>query len=558
MKNLKYAAVYMAISFTALTFHVGEAQSQEGCYYADVPVGGVIDPKYPLQPPVEIDVYTTDNFYTSPIGAPPFSSAEREQMVRALLAKFRWETGILTHYVWKGNISHPELGRKVNISDCDLTPYSFNKPTLILNADNTTCGPNAIACSWAEKYGIAYGPDKLNCARITFSKNKQSHVNSAHMFRKVFLHELMHTWKMPHQNDDIDCDRNRNDVCIICDASLSADASFLTRADRWYMRNDLGLSPVKVIEGAGAGFPPSSWSMFFPTLTLAISGARATDGVDDMSGFVYNIDDNGQPEARILLYEGASWTEHDVTNFDSYYLPDVTRTVGLGTEKWFSAYFVNDSKTSQKKAIFYAEKSVGGTWSTGTLSSNHHLPYIATAYDPVSGKFIIATERDGGFRFYTRDSGNPSQGWVYTQFLIESFDGADIACSQYNSLPATEMNCIIVYAPPEANSTIKFRRMKVNSSGGVLLSAEYNSGYFAYTRPTVTVNPNNSDPQFLFSFNQGGVWTYIRKMDRGSTAWSSSGVTSYQASSKSWMGPGSLGTWKSGSTVYTDVMANDD
>lgn len=527
----------------------------QGCYYNDLDGS---DPGLPLAEVSEIDVYTTDAFYSNAIGSPAFSSAERDDMVRSFLYNFQWQSGHATHYNWKGNVNNPELGRHVTISDCDATPYSFDKPILVINADSTTCsGATTLACAWVEVYPVNGGPDVMNCSRVTFHSPNAASFVDAHTVKRYFGHEVLHTWKMPHQNTAGNCNQNLTDVCLICDGTASVNTDFLTRADRYYIRADRGYASFSVIENHGSGFPPGSWMATIPTGTGTHSGARTTDSDDADSAYIYNIVTGGQPEVRVLTVESNSWSEEDPTNWDSYYLPDVGKTVNQATERWFVAFFSGDGETTTDKDVEIFERNVGaGTWTESYLNTNALLPHVAITYDPVSDKVVIMIERDGGLRFYTRDRSGGS--WVYTQFTIDTYDGADMACSKYNSAPSTEDNCVVVYVNTAPTGSLKFRRMSVAGNGAVSLGSEYSGGYVGYSRPSVTVNPVNADPQFLFSFNQGGATTYVRKMDRGSTTWSGTGVTSFTAGSADWMGPGSLGVFRAGSSTYTDLMANED
>ncbi len=540
--------MFSAVLTCLIALAPADATSQVGCWDAT----NHLPPSFDS---TTITVYARDSFYDHAIGT--LTATQRERAVRQLLAKFKAESGSTIHLEWGG---------RDDTKTCS-TPGEpdIAAPRIVLTMQ-PGAHPNGFSAfgHWAIRTTGFY-----NCGRIVYYATPLSSFSKSR-FQALTLHELGHTLGVDHAEecpatathvrgcwyDSWGCCENTATGGPCDGTELEADRRYLpylARPDRHYLREDVGTSGATFREDYGDGMPPPSNGWVGATWAAGevLSAGAGTDGdIGPESGYIWNRENsgNGDYETRALLYESGSTTTTP-SSWDSYYKPDIARSVGQATDRWMAVFYARDSLTNDSKDVRIAERAFGASsWSWSWLDVDETLPHIALSYDPVTDRFVMVRENPAGLVFSTR----PRTGgaWFSSQTTIPTFDGADIACSQHGG-PFAD-NCILSYVDAADSPVARWRRFQVFATGVVAVElTERSTGLVGFTRPSLTVNPLNEDPQFVLGLSQAGQTVYLRKLDRLAYSWVSGG--SFAVGQAGWLPPAGLGSWLSS---IMDLVAN--
>jgi hypothetical protein len=540
---------------------ISPAHAWDGCYYGDTPHTNFQN----AAGPIEIEVYYDSSFSNAPyIGTAGthISVAAAKNIVTSVLSRMPAEAS--------ANFTFRIMAGNPPVADCDDNSSERANPYVIIfgDPDESFCCPanTCGACAGSEQKA---GTNDMKCGRIHFRLDVGYNYfgTNGNEFMRLLTHELMHVFRFEHQDDaTTDCavthPQNLNDlvnVCnngaALCTAATTVPRRHVTRAMRNYFQADYGRDTHDLREYHGSGFGPPSWT--YSTLQTGILGPTATtEGTSVYSGYVYNKYVGGSSnESRVLLYDTGGWTSEEIpTALDSFYRPDIARTIGLNPNLWMTAILGYDSREVPTKYVQVSQRSFGAagwassyvTTASGYATTENYA--VAIAFDPISGNWLLSLLNNSNeIVLYTRSAG---AGGNWTQSAITNggggaavtaYDGADIACSAWANTDTH--NCVAVYTTADTGSAIKY--VPFHISAGVAACGNVTAGdsLLGVSRPSVTANPSNADPKFQYAFSQGGTTVYTRLQNRNSASWS--GGTPVSLPYRSWAPPAGLGAFDS-------------
>jgi hypothetical protein len=373
-------------------------------------------------------------------------------------------------------------------------------------------------------------------------------------------------------------------------------------ADQRYFRLDYGVPGYTIREAGTAGFSPQAWESpitrphpFFAKLASPVS---VTDSKDERRGFAYNAWLGGTSQLAVTLFDGGTWkVESTGSSRESWSRPDITKTfpslAPLVPHYWMVAFLEGATpENSGRKYPSVVERPVGAgndDWVYTNLQSLvpttvsqpkgnlSGFDSIAIAFDPASKRYVLLwVERDADpstkatelIRASTRMAYDIGGAWTPPQTVVETRapDGADLACSSWTDGGLSGFNCLLVWSHPYGG-TIHHRKLKVDGGTGAISTAVADSTYgglgsaTGYHRPSVTVNPTNSNPQFLIAYTDWNSGGHIYTAGLGLVAPNQSATFTPSAptfvlpsaSRYKWFGPPGVGAYVKNGVTYTNL-----
>lgn len=521
----------------------------EGCYQLDQPFTG-----FQGATPKEIEVYYDNTFSNAPsIGA--LSVAAAKNIAKSVFSRMPGESG--------ANFTFRVMSTPPPVPTCDENSAERLKPYIIIfgDPDETFCCAATGTCGACGRNEFKGGSTEMKCGHLHFrlDVNYGYYSEVGNEFMRLLQHELGHVFRLEHQGW-VGCpESNQDDVVTTCSPCAAAPIRrHLTRADRLYYRSDYGRWLFDMREFYG-DFDPATWVSTTRIDSAVVGSGATTDGNDLSSGYVYNAHIAGfDDEVRAVLYE-SNWTGPEtVSAWNSYYRPDVTRSIGKNPNKWLAAFLYNDSRENGNRDIRISEKTFGQAgWTETSLDANVQVPQIAATYDPLSQQFLLATLTNSD-EIQIRSRPFAGGGWAVDSLrnggggpMVKAYDGADIACSAWANNDGH--NCVAVFVTADTSSAIKY--VPFHMSTGIIANGNVTSGdnLLGISRPSVTSNPRNEDPKFHYVFSQGGTTVFSRLQNRNTAAWY--GGTPVVAPSQ-WAPPASVGSWDNGDESMSDLVVS--